>query len=1106
MSSTATETVSVLMTDVVGSTATADRLGPTAAEELRTEHFGLLRGAILRTGGREVKNLGDGLMVVFQSASQALTCAVEMQQAVEARNRRSEERLDVRIGVSLGDTTVEDGDYFGEPVVESSRLCTQAAAGQIVVDAHVRHIGGTRERHRFHCLGELELKGISEPVQAFELQWEPVLATGIALPERLRELPATGYVGRMAERARLSELWGEACEGSLRLALICGEAGVGKTRLATHLALQAHGEGATVLYGRCDEDLAVPYQPWTQALGHLVKEAPRLIIDAYVERHGGDLSRLVPALGDRVPELPPPRESDPETERYLLYAAAAGLLEAASEQEPLLLILDDLHWADEPTVSLLRHVVTDGASMRILVLGTVRDSELPRDHPLAALLADLHREQGVQRMKLTGLQAEDVMALMEALAGHGLDEDGRELAREITRETAGNPFFAGELIRHLTESGAIVQENGGRWRLVRDVAELGLPQSVREVVGRRVERLDPDARTALRVAAVIGSNFRARTLARAAGLPRGELLDLLDQAAQLGLVRPLTEIGDGYAFSHGLVQATLYEALPRGSRCALHAAVGEALEQDYDVAAGEGLGEVAYHFLEAAPAGNGERAVAYARRAAERAVQAFAYDQAVTLYTRALEIVDARRGRERIALLQALGEAQMRSGDTDAARDTLQRAAEAARAHDDPEALAWAALACGIWGLSQGIDEPLVRLTEEAVEQLEGRESPGLLACVKGQLAVALYWSGDVQRRERLAADALELARAEHERAGTRESARVLAYVLGRYLLTRWGPDSAKKDFGLSDELLELSRETRDSELEILIRNWRISVLLEMGSFGAVDQEIARVEQMAIELRQPRAMVFLPLHHGSRAATAGRFAEAERLNAESLEIGLRVPGTVGQLAATAQLVSIRLQQGHLAELEGAISAIANAHPGMIAFQCVRALALVQGGRRAEARAELERLTSAGPRGCPKDNTHILMLALLGEVAAELEDQRRAHELHSWLKPYAGRWVVSPGAAALWPVDRSLGRLALVAGLHEVALGHIAAARDQAACAGAVPSIALAALDESRLLVARGRPGDRARARSLACEARELAEDLGMGLVVDAATRIEAGLG
>ena len=229
-------------------------------------------------------------------------------------------------------------------------------------------------------------------------------------------------------------------------------------------------------------------------------------------------------------ELPAARESDPETERYLMYAAVAGLLEGAGEREPVVLILDDLHWADAPTLSLLRHVVASGSSIPVMVVGTYRDSDLSREHPLTALLAALHREQGVERIKLTGLDSGDVLALMEAAAGHELDEDGRALAVEIARETAGNPFFAGEVLRHLTESGAIVQEDDGRWRLVGELAELGLPQSVREVIGRRVERLGPDARTALSAAAVIGRDFDLDLLLAVVELSEDRLLDLLDEA------------------------------------------------------------------------------------------------------------------------------------------------------------------------------------------------------------------------------------------------------------------------------------------------------------------------------------------------------------------------------------------------------------------------------------------------------------------------------------------------------------------------------------------------------------------------------------------------
>ncbi len=324
------ETVTILITDLVGSTQLESRVGPIVAEHLREEHFGLLRDAVGEAGGREVKNTGDGLMVAFDSAAAAVSCAVSIQQRFERRNRSAAEPLLIKAGVSAGDASTAEGDVFGMPVIEAARLCDRCAAGQILAKVLVAHLAAGRG-HAFVSLGVLDLKGLPEPLNAVEVQWEPAPAIGIALPERLRALPATAYVGRVAERERLTELWGQTREGSLRLALIGGEAGVGKTRLSTHLALDVHGQGATVLYGRCDEDLGVPYQAWAQALEHLVKEAPQRVLDAHVERFGGDLARLVPALRDRVPELPSPRESDPEAERYLLYAAVVGLLEEAGQ-------------------------------------------------------------------------------------------------------------------------------------------------------------------------------------------------------------------------------------------------------------------------------------------------------------------------------------------------------------------------------------------------------------------------------------------------------------------------------------------------------------------------------------------------------------------------------------------------------------------------------------------------------------------------------------------------------------------------------------------------------------------------------------------------------
>ena len=914
--------------------------------------------------------------------------------------------------------------------------------------------------------------------------------------ERRGEHP---IVGRLQEEGDLLSALDQATRGRGSVVLLVGEPGIGKTTLALGLSDAAGRRGMSTVWGTGGAfgEAPPPYWHWVQVVRALAQGPGGAELLAGVGGAVAWLTAIAPDIASELPQEELPRTAMGTGEgRFHIYDALAQLLGRAARSSGLVIVLDDLHLADEASLLALAFIAGMVRETGVLILGTYREGDLAPagSEQEASPLAQL---AGTSRtIALAGLDFEHVARL---IAARTEGEAPEALVERVHELTSGNPLFVSELLNLLEAQGSLADSQIAP-------EALALPKGISDAISQRLAPLPVRGRRALSVGAVIGSSFRAATLARAAGIPGAELLEHLDQAAQLGLVRPLAEPADGYAFSHGLVQATLYEALPRGRRCALHAAVGEALEHDYDVAAGAGLAEVAYHFLAAAPAGDEEKAVAYARRAAERAVETFAYDQAITLYSRSLELVDSSRGSERVSLLQALGEAQMRSGDTDAARATLQRAAEAARAYGDPAALARAALASNIWGLSFGVDEPLVRVAEEAVEQLEGGDSPGLLACVKGQLAAAIYWSGDLERRERLADEALALARAEHERAGSIESARMLGYVLGRYLLARWGPRSADRDFAVSDELLELARQIRDAELEILARNWRVSVLLETGSFAAVDQEISRVEQMATELRQPRAMVFLPLHHATRAGTAGRFEEAERLNTESMQIGLGVHGTVGALAGRAQLVCIRLQQGRLAELEGPVTAIANAHPAMVAWGCVRALILVQSARHAEAGAELERLLASGLDGIPKDNLHIVALAILAEVAAELGDQPRGDELRSWLEPYAGRWVVSPGAAALWPVDRSLGRLATVAGAPERALEHIARARDQAARAGARPSIALAALDEARLLLAGGRPDDRQRVIALAGEARKLAQELGMGLVVDAATLVEAEQG
>jgi class 3 adenylate cyclase len=502
-------TAIVLFTDLVRSTELRSRLGEEAAEVLRHRHDDLVTGVVEANRGRLVKHLGDGVMASFTGASDALAAAVGIQQALDRHNRSgaSGVPLEVRIGVSAGDVAFEEADCFGTPVIEAARLCAAATGGQILVTDVVRLLAGTGGGYDLRPVGPLDLKGLPAPVSACEVAWEPLPAPFLPMPPLFTDIGRI-FVGRGRELERLEQLWKEGAAGELRVAFLAGEPGVGKTRLAAELAREVHEEGATALAGRCDEDMGVPYQPFVEALRHFLDFTPDGDLPQRLGRYGGELTRLVPELTARLPELPPPLCSDPETERYRLFDGVAAWLAALSSDRPLLLVLDDLHWAAKPTLLLLRHVIRSSEPARLFVLATYRDTEVSRIHPLAELLADLAGQTGVERISLTGLDSTGVVAYMQRAAGHDLDEEDLRLAHAIHEETEGNAFFVREMLRHLTETGALSWRHG-RWFMRLPVEELGIPEGVREVVGRRLSRLSAEANRVLRMAAVAGTEFGA---------------------------------------------------------------------------------------------------------------------------------------------------------------------------------------------------------------------------------------------------------------------------------------------------------------------------------------------------------------------------------------------------------------------------------------------------------------------------------------------------------------------------------------------------------------------------------------------------------------------
>jgi len=669
------ELASILISDLVGSTGLEARVGPVRADELRRDHFGLLREAIDTCEGREVKNTGDGLMVAFTSSSSAVECSVRMQRLIERHNRSTDEQLHVRIGIAAGEATVEGDDYFGMPSIEAARLCDAAPSDGILASSAAKLMASRHEGVSFDSVGMLELKGLPEPMEAFAVSWEPLdpedVVRGATLPPILRSVPPVAYVGRMAEKERLTAVSREVRKGRRRIVFVSGEPGVGKTRLAARTALEAHSDGFTICWGAAAEDLGAPYGPWIQAISHYVEHAPDEVLTAHVERHRGELARLLRrgSLAKRVADVPEPQQADPETERYLLFEAVAGLVQAASDHGPVLLVLDDLHWADTQTLSLLKHVAASTADSALLVLAIYRESDLDRGHPLCDALAHLHRLDGVERRTLQGLGVDEVAEVVAAVAGLEMNAVGVELTREVARETDGNPFFVGEILRHLTESGAISQGPDGQWELRSSIADLGLPHGLREVVCRRVERLGADVQQVLTVAAVVGRAFDVELLELIVEQDEEQLLDALDRALHASVLVESPQRAGRFNFAHALINHALYDAIGATRRSRLHRRVAEALErlcsndagarlvdaflEDTAGSAGGSAALLAYHSREA---GDAKRAVDYLVQAADSAELAGARSEALALFNQAVELIpedDAERRRD-VALKRAV--------------------------------------------------------------------------------------------------------------------------------------------------------------------------------------------------------------------------------------------------------------------------------------------------------------------------------------------------------------------------------------------------------------------------------------------------------------------
>jgi DNA-binding CsgD family transcriptional regulator/tetratricopeptide (TPR) repeat protein len=887
------------------------------------------------------------------------------------------------------------------------------------------------------------------------------------------------FVGRANELGKLRALMPRAPGEGRRVVLVGGEPGSGKSRLAREFAAEAADGDAVVLYGACDSVVRTPYGPFVEALGQLAKITDPDELREAIGPGGGELTRLMPDLAVRLGDLPTPASADPDTERHRLHTAVTDLLTGASRQRPLLLVLEDGHWADGPTLLLLRHLVRTADEARLLILATFRDTEADVPESLAETLADLRRSDDVVRLHLDGLSRDEVGEFVRRTAGAELDDAPPELTELISSLTEGNPFLVCEFWRALIETDG-VEVADGALRLTRPLSDLGTPESVREVVSQRLTRLAPATSDLLEVAATAGAEFELDLIRRAAGLDETDLLRALDQAVQSVMIEELASPGLAHRFTHELVRRALYDRLSGLRRAELHLRVGEALEQDGG-RAGRGLADLAHHFAAAAPLGAADRAFEYNLLAARAATAALAFDEASARLQTALELpIDDPKQRAEVFI--ELGIASHRAGKAEGALRAFDSAAAIARETDDSPLLARAAIgyedACWRPGMA---DQGAVELLEEAAVAL-GDESSALRVGLLGGLARALDFQGDHERGAIVRTEAVAMARRLGDRVG-------LATVLVRSYWSR-GTSSLEEVLVMLTEAGELAAELGDTELRAEAMAWRVPAFVALSELDSARLEVVALRETAEQTAQP-FMLHVAEHYGSAIAlNDGRLDEAEERQRRSNEWSRLLTGRDATGVHGIQMFSVVRAQGRLATIAPVIRLLAGEDRGGGPWRPGLASLLVELGMEDEARRELAGVAAEGLDQF-RESLWLASLTYLTDACAAVGDETIAALVYPELEPLAGANVMIGHLVATYgAADRYLGMLAATFGEWERSEAHFERALELNRRMGAATWLAQTGYEYARLLLSRPHP-DRDRAAALLGEAAELAERIGM---------------
>ncbi len=1100
----------VVFSDLVDSTALLATLGDDRMDRLRRTHIEDVSGAIAASGGRVVKTLGDGVMSSFDSALGALHAAARIQASVEALDSvQGQIGIAARVGVAAGEPIPDGEDLHGMAVVIASRLSSVAETGEVLVQDLVQGLVASRDGAVLEEMRDYELKGVPQPVRASRLRWRELVAgperpdvpAGPLCPEagattaRVRLPPALAayteepLIGRDAEIAQLRQA--TLPRSGRRAALIVGEPGIGKTRHAAAAALEAHARGELVVLARCPPETVVPFEPWVRAIGELALAGDDEWRQGLAAAAGAELTALVPQLdreGAGAEQVTSGELAAAEGGRYRLLTGIGAALAHAAGGAPLHIVLDDAHWCDPASAQALEHLL-DSAPCELVLVATARDREIGRRHPVSRALSDLRRTGDLSELRLDGLDASGLAALVGARVGRVITP---RVAERLATRTSGNPFFAGELARDLSEQGALGDGEA--------LEEAPVPDAVADLIEERLARLDPDTERLLTAVAAIGPSAPVSLAAKAIGVTVGEAERAVTAALSERLVDEVPAPEPTIAFPHALVRETLIASSEEAALARLHLAIAEALEAEPEAEPAE----VARHYgLSVALAGP-EPAIAAYRAAARAAAAAHDHEQAAAQLQCALSLLPENDLAARTQALLELGEQSLLSPDLHRARQAFRSAAEMARTSGDRNALAHAALGFAGGDIAFGIetntyDREAIDLLREALDAL-GEDEPRLALRIAFRLSFASTFSADKANLDRLALR-VEALGAQLDDPESRLMTRA-ALVFVRESI---GPDPLRvlgEASGAFLEMLEMAEECDREDLRFRFYLWSSASLYTFRRIEECEAVIERAAVIAERLGSPRFAWEIDFYRAQRALDRGDRDRAAEL---SRRAGNTLRRLRPDLQVTAELL-LRIAIGWIYDDEAGMERpILDAIEALEPWGLMSALTVLGAARAGDHDAARRKMADLldDPDTLRQPDMHmspaLCFLAFAATLVEDREAGARLRPLLETLRPYLVQGVptVYLGLLPEWQI----GRLELLADAPEAAAKELRAAVAQADELGTVWLSGDVRVD---LALALHRLGD-PQADAVLAEAEAIAQRYGLGYVRNHAALVRAEL-